>query len=443
MQQQASTTGVDQYSTRYRWYVVILLTLAYTTYTADRILLGVLVEPIKNEFGASDSRMGLVSLLAGACYALTVIPMGLLADRVNRRRLLVSILTIWSLMTTMSGLARSIWQLAVMQMLVGSSESGGSPTMSSLIADLFKRSHRGLPVAVWYCGISLGAFIGFTGGGYLADLYGWRTTFLVLGVPGLIIAALVWLTVRETRRGAADGTDAQAGPQATFATTIRYLRTQTALRHSVFAQCLSGVAFMGPIYWLVSFFHRSHGASFAEAGSLIGIIFLVTGLLSGPAGGYLMDRLGVRNVRWHGWICVILMLTGGTAMTGIYLMPTAVGAYAACTLWQLLTNAVSPINVTITSNLAPAQYRGLSISLGFLLFQLMGFGAGAQIIGNLSDWFAASWGMAEQDALRFACLSMVVFHAWAAFHFWIVARHSEHGYRLAEQLETRTAANGV
>lgn len=425
----------QDFSTRYRWYVVVLLALAYTIYTADRILLGVLVEPIKTEFKASDSQMGLISMLAAGCYAVSVIPMGLLADRTNRRRMLSLILTGWSLMTTLSGFARSTIQLAITQMVVGVNESGGSPTMNSLIADLFDRKRRGFPISIWYCGISLGAFLGYTGGGYLADLYGWRTTFMVLGVPGLVIASLVALTVRETPRGMADGSTALKLPPPTLRQTIHYLRSQGVLGHAIFAQGLSGIAFMGPIYWLVSFFVRTHGSRIGDAGSIIGLIFLVTGLLSGPLGGAFMDRLGLHNVRWHGLICVVLMLSGGVAMAGIYLLPTAFAAFVACFIWQLLTNAVSPINVTIISNLAPAQYRGLSVSLGFLLFQLMGFGAGAQIIGNLSDWLSARQGLGAQDALRFACLTMVVFHGWAAYHFWVVSRRAQEGYRNAADLE--------
>jgi predicted MFS family arabinose efflux permease len=432
----------EHFSATYRWYVVGLLASGFTMYAADRILLGVLVEPIKREFGASDSRMGLVGLLAASSYALFVIPFGLLADRANRRKMLSVILTGWSLMTALSAFTRSAVQLAAAQVLAAMNESGGASTMSSLIADLFKREHRGLPMGIWYCGISMGSLVGYTGGGLLADAYGWRTTFLILGAPGLLIALLVWATVRDTPRGMADGSDGRAPPAPNLRGTFKYLASQTGLRHAIFAQCLSGIAFMGPIYWLVSFFVRTHGASVSQAGSVVGVVFLVAGLLSGPLGGLFMDRLGRRDVRWHGWICVILMLVGGFAMAGIYLAPTMLAAFVACFLWQLLTNAVSPITVTIVSNFAPAQYRGLSVSLGFLLFQLMGFGVGAQLIGNISDWLSISRGLGERDALRIACLTMVVFHAWAAFHFWVVARHAKEGYRIAADLE-RSAAPSV
>lgn len=422
-------------SVRYRWYVVLLLTLANTIYAADRILLGVLVEPIKAEFGASDSVMGLVNLLASCSYSLFVIPLGLLADRVNRRKLLAVILTCWSLMTAVSGLVRNVFSLAAAQMFVAANESGGSTTMNSIIADLFDRKRRGLPVAVWYCGFPIGGFIGFSVAGYVAAEFGWRAAFLMFGIPGLLIALLVWATVRETPRGMADNQSQAAPASPNFRGTMHYLKSQTALRHAIFAQCLTGMAVMGPIYWLVSFFIRTHETSLAQAGFVIGLIFLFTGVCSNPVGGFLMDRLGRRDVRWHGWLCVILMLTGGAAMAGIYLAPTVFAAFVACALWQLVTNAVSPINVTIVSNLAPAQYRAFSLALGFLLFQLMGFGAGAQIIGAVSDWLATSRGLGVRDALRTSCLTMTVFYPWAAFHFWMAARHSEEGYRNAAQLE--------
>jgi MFS family permease len=426
---------LDALSVRYRWYVVLLLTLANTIYAADRILLGVLVEPIKAEFGASDSLMGLVNLLAASSYSVFVIPLGLLADRVNRSRLMAVILTSWSVMTAASGLVWNAVSLAAVQMFVAASESGGSTTMNSLIADLFDRKHRGLPVAIWYCGIPIGGFIGFSAAAYLAQQYGWRYTFLIFGIPGLLIALLVWTTVRETPRGMADSHNQYVPPSPNFRQTLHYLRSQTALRHAIFAQCLSGMAVMGPVYWLTSFFMRTHGAKLAQAGFVIGLIFIIAGICSNPVGGFLMDRLGRRDIRWPGWLCAILMLAGGAAMAGIYLAPTLFAAFVACALWQLATNAVSPINVTLVSNLAPAQYRAFSMALGYLLFQLMGFGAGAQIIGAISDWLAHNRGLGAEDALRIGCLTMVIFYPWAAFHFWMAAKHSEEGYRNAAKLE--------
>jgi MFS family permease len=307
--------------------------------------------------------------------------------------------------------------------------------MNSLIADLFERKRRGLPVAIWYCGFPIGGFIAFSVAGYLAAVYGWRATFVIFGIPGLIVALLIWATVRETPRGMSDGHGKSAPASPNFKETILYLKSQTALRHAVFAQCLSGMALMGPLYWLVAFFMRTHEVSLARTGAVIGPIFLIAGICSDPAGGFLMDRLGRRDIRWHAWLCAILMLVGGVAMASIYLVSTAFAAFAACAMWQLFTNAVSPINVTLVSNLAPAQYRAFSLALGFLLFQLMGFGAGAQIIGALSDWLATRKGLGLRDALRISCLTMVAFYPWAAFHFWMAARYSEEGYQRAASME--------
>ncbi|QGP80432.1 spinster family MFS transporter [Sphingobium sp. CAP-1] len=435
--------GDRSYSPQYRWYVVLLLTLAYTMYTADRILLGVLLEPIKTEFGASDSQMGFVSLMAASTYALSIIPLGLLADRVNRRNLLFIILSGWSIMTAVSGFAKNLIHLAVAQMLVTTNEGGGAPTMNSLISDLFERSKRGLPISIWYCGISMGAFIGFSLGGFLADSYGWRITFILLGAPGALIALIVLLTIRETPRGMSDQVAPDRASRPDFAGTVDFLKRQKALRHAIYAQCLSGLSFMGPIAWLVSFFHRSHDASFALAGFVTGLIFLTTGLSSGPAGGFLMDHLGRKDVRWHGWLCALLMVSGGLFFGSIYLVPSLLMAFVAVAVWQLLTNAVSPITVAMISNLAPAHFRGLSLSLGFLLFHLFGFGLGSQLIGLVSDWLANERGLNEADALRYACMVPVIFHLWAAWHFRIVARNAPDGYRRAAAMEQSAPPSGA
>jgi predicted MFS family arabinose efflux permease len=425
----------EQFSRRYRWYVVFLLMLVFSVYGADRVLFGVLVEPIKAEFGLSDATMGFVggTLVAG-CFALCIIPFGILADRVHRRNLLVVLVSIWSLMTALSGLGRNIIQLSTTQMLAAVHVSGGAPTMTSLISDLFPRTRRGLPSAIWFSGVSLGGFVGFSLGGYLAEAFGWRMAFIGLGIPGLLLAPLVWFTVRETPRGMADGIGSAQAQSPGLRETLKFFARQKPLRHAAYAMCMSALAVIGPVYWLTAFFQRTHGTSLSEAGVVLGVIFGVTGIVGGPAGGFFMDRVGLLDSRWHAWLAAVLMLVSTIPMVGVYTLPSAEGAFVASAVLQLLTTAVSGINIALINNLAPAQLRSLSLAFAYLLFYLVGYGFGSQLIGANSDWLAAHWGLGR-DSLRVACLLMVVFYIWAAYHFWVTGRHIQEGYRTAAEWE--------
>lgn len=425
----------EQFSTTYRWYVVLLLTCVFAIYGADRVLLGVLVEPIKNEFGLSDATMGFVggTLVAGS-FAMFIIPFGILADRVNRRNLLVALVSIWSLMTAASGLGTTIIHLTAAQMLAAVHVSGGAPTMTSLISDLFPRTKRGLPSAIWFSGVSLGGFVGFSLGGYLAEEFGWRMAFIGLGIPGVLLALVVRFTVRETPRGMADGIGISPAKSPGLRETLKFFASQKPLRHAAYAMCISALAVIGPVFWLTAFFQRSHGTSLAEAGVVLGIIFGVTGIVGAPLGGFLMDRIGLRDVRWHGWMGAVLMLVAAIPMLGVYMLPSAPAAFVACAFLQALTTAVSGINIALINNLAPAQLRALSLAFAYLLFYLVGYGFGSQLIGANSDWLAAHWGLGR-DSLRIACLGMIVFYFWAAFHFWVIGRHVKEGYRAASEWE--------
>jgi len=431
---------VAHFSTGYRWYVVLLLMASFAFYAANRVVLGVLVQPIQSTFGLTDATMGLVGgVLITGTYALGIIPLGVLADRLNRRNLLAITISLWSVLIALSGLTRSIVQFAAAQMLASLNESGGAPAMSSLISDLFPRARRGLPTSVWFSGVAIGSFAGFAVGGYVAQELGWRATLVALGAPCLLIGLLVRASVRETRRGMADGSHGAEPRSGGLRETLRFYAAQKALRHACYALCLSALSFMGPIYWLTAFFQRAHGTSLAETGFILGIIFGVTNIVGGPVGGILMDRLGRRDVRWHGWLGAAVMITSAIPQVGIYVLHSTAAAFAACAIWQLVSTAVSPVNIAIINNLASAQFRALSLSLGFLSFYLIGAGLGSQLIGVSSDWLATRWGLGS-SSLGVACLAMVVFCFWAALHFLIVARHLKEGYSIAAIWEDSSPA---
>src|SRR6187397_2560634 len=186
-----------------RYYVLALLTVIYVLNFLDRTIFNVLIEPIKKEFALSDTTMG---LLAGfgfvLFYSLLGIPIARIADRFNRRNIVAVALAFWSAMTVFCGMAQSVTTLALARIGVGIGESGGTPASQSIIADLFSKNERPRALGIYAIGTYLGVFLGYFIGGYVNQHYGWRMAFYVAGLPGIALAAVLWLTMSEPKRGA-------------------------------------------------------------------------------------------------------------------------------------------------------------------------------------------------------------------------------------------------
>ena len=189
----------------YRWYALGILVLVFTSSHVDRQIMGILLEPIKHDLGASDTQMGfLIGLTFALFYATLGMPIAMLADRGNRRNIIALAITIWSGMTAVCGFAQSFLQLVVARIGVGIGEAGSSPPSHSMISDMFPLKQRGTAMGIYAIGVNLGLLIAYLAGGWMSENWGWRTTFIVVGLPGLAIALLVRFTVAEPERGGSD-----------------------------------------------------------------------------------------------------------------------------------------------------------------------------------------------------------------------------------------------
>src|SRR5207302_5159108 len=191
---------------RDRWYVLAILTVGYELNIEDRVSISTLIEPIRQELHLSDSGVAFLTGVALALFYVTIgIPIAALADRADRRKILAIALAIWSGMTALCGLAQNYWQLLLTRFGVGIGEAGGTPPTTSILADKFPPARRPMALTIFALGACLGAWLGSSVAGAAAERSGWRAAFLVLGRPGLLVALIVRLTVREPRRGALDG----------------------------------------------------------------------------------------------------------------------------------------------------------------------------------------------------------------------------------------------
>lgn len=399
------------------WYALAVLTLIYSCHFLDRTMISIIVEPVRAEFRLNDSQIGLLTGLAyGATFAVAGIPIGLLIDRVNRIRLLGALVAIWSGMTALSGMAQNYIQLLVARMGVGASEAGGSPTSLSLISDFFPPSRRSTAVGCFFLSNAIGATLSIFIGGYVTAQYGWRTAMLIAGVPGLLLAVVLILTVRHPARGATDlgGTQEKA---ASPGEVVRYISRNTAMLHLLAGISIitAAIATMGA--WLPSFGMRFHGLSIKEAGlvsALAGGFFAAAGSV---LGGLLSDRLGRKQARRRIDFCVgialvtLVLAIGGTMITKT---PVAIGLMCFA---MLVTFAVFPASFGSLLGLAAPTMRGVTSATMQVCTNLVGYGLGPFMVGILSDFYGG------EQSLRYAMVTvMAICCPWAALHFALSAR---------------------
>ena len=404
---------------RDRWYVLAVLTIVYALNIADRFSITTLIEPIRLEMRLSDSGVAFLTGPALAFFYVTVgIPVAALADRANRRDILAVSLALWSAMTALCGLAHNRLQLLLGRFGVGIGEAGGTPPSTSILADKFPPARRPMALTIFALGTCLGAWLGSSVAGAAAERSGWRTAFLVLGVPGIAMALIVWLTVREPRRGALDARPALE--RSTFRATLRFIATQRSAVHLLIGGSVATFWSWGLMFWTPAFLQRSHHLTVGQAGALLGPMHLIAGTAATLLAGLLMSRRAAADPRY-----VARLLAWVTALTTIpSLVLYWVGSLSSATLllWIFVPSVyfyIGPI-LGLLQNVIPANMRATACALLLFLANFANLVLAPQLIGWLSDWFAASFG-AGAESLRWALLLLAPTGFWAAWHLWVSA----------------------
>lgn len=389
----------DALSQGHAWYIVAILTLANVSGFVDRQILSLLVEPVKRDLGVTDTQVSLLMGLSFAVfYSVLGIPIGRLADRSSRRAIVAVGAALWSLMTALSGLARSFGQLFAMRIGVGVGEATLGPSAVSMIADAFPRERRGTAMSVYMLGTFLGSGIAYALGAWVVSLTAnqapwqwplvgeirpWQSVFFVVGLPGLLIAALA-MTMREPARSGGDGAGSDS---PSFAEVMAYFRRhrRTMLTLSFGFACSAAVNY-GIGAWLATFFVRTHGWTASEAGTLQGVLTMTLGVAGTLLGGWLTDRW-VRAGRVDAPVTVGVLAAAGMIVTaGVYpLVPSA--TVAAVLLAPLNIFAAMPwgaANAAIAEAL-PARMRGQGSAVYFLVVNLFAGAFGPTAVALLTD----------------------------------------------------------
>lgn len=397
--------------------VLALLVVAYASSFIGRQIMSVMIEPIKLEFGVSDTAMGLVSGLSfAAVYALLGLPAGRLADRHSRMRVLAITAALWALATLLCGMATGFLMLALVRMLVAATEAPVTPTSLSLIADLYPVRNRSLAISCFTGAPTLSAIVGLSMGAWLVDVHGWRTGFVLIAIPLLFLSLVFGFLVREPQRGRWDGVADQPDPGETLrqaAMTLLRNRPYLILMSASALTTFSAYAFA---MWNTSFLVRSHALSLQHAGILAGVVSGASMAFGGVFSGWLTDRLSSVNRAWLLRIPLLGHLLGLAGMVLYLLWPQATWLTVAglpvptAMLWATFSGFFSIWWVAASFNLltqlvSPWQ-RATAIALQTVFSTLLGIGLGPLAVGLLSDALGGAFG---NDSLRYAILFISVF----------------------------------
>lgn len=424
-----------------RWYVLWLLFVVYVVNFVDRQIMTILVEPIKEEFGFSDSQMGILTGLAFALlYATLGIPIASLADRKSRTNIIALSLLVWSLFTALCGFAQNFWHLLIARIGVGIGEAGCSPPAYSLISDYFPPAKRTTAISIYSMGIFGGVFAGFLLGGWIEHAMGWRYAFFAVGLPGVFLSIVVRLTLREPPRGYSEpGKFVAAAPGV--AVTARALCKNPVFIHMAIAAALHAFVGYGVGGFTSSFLKRSHGMPLQVVGTWMAVITAGGGIVGTFLGGYLSERRmrktgDQRHLLWIPavstlvnvplqilalviWTRLDLPLLGSTPIILFLLIPT----------WLIGSMYLGP-TFALTQSLVSIRERAVAVAVLFFIINLIGLGAGPWLTGVLSDYFRSGLiesgtgeELATAEGLRFALLAMACVNVWSALHYFLAARY--------------------
>ena len=418
----ANHDSKNPYSTkRASWYALVLLTIVYSFNFIDRQLLAILQEAIKADLGLSDSQLGLLTGFAFAIFYVTAgLPIARWADRGNRRNIVALSLFIWSGMTALSGFVQNFFQLLMARIGVGIGEAGGSPPSHSIISDIFPPNRRASAIGFYSMGVSIGILFGFLAGGWLNEFFGWRTAFLVVGIPGVVLAVILRFTLAEPIRGLHDGGTVDNDEHPSIGDVLRVLWTRPSFIHIALGAGLNAFCGYATANWSASFIIRSHGMSTGELGTWLSLIIGVGGAIGVFGGGLLADRLSVRDMRWYAWLPAIAGFLIVPFMAWVYLMDTAYGALIVSIIPGLLFQIYLGNTIATTHALVSPRMRATASAILFLILNIIGLGGGPFVVGLASDMLAPSLGA---ESLRYAMLYILPpVMTWSAIHYVLAAR---------------------
>ncbi|MBJ19184.1 MAG: MFS transporter [bacterium] len=409
----------QQDSPGYSNFVLGALFVVYIFNFVDRQILAILIQPIKEDLGVSDTMMGLLTgPVFVISYLLAGLPMARWADRHSRVWLITVGMVVWSAMTVASGLARNFMHLAVARLGVGLGEASFTPSAHSLISDYFPPDRRATALAIFAAGAALGSIAGYLGGGYIGQYIGWHEAFLYVGAPGLLAAVVFRWTVRDPVRGAFDGPKTGTADQP-LGEVLRYLIRRRSYVLIVASAMLHGFSSYGSSYWIPTFLIRVHGLSLSQVGLILGGIVGVAGFVGQIIGGRISDAMGRRDLRWYMWTPAISSIVALPFLVAFLLIPNLYWAIGFYMLGGWAVNMWTGPTYAMAQGVAKPHMRSMAAAIVIFMLSLVGAGLGPLIVGVLNDWLEPRFGA---EAVRYSLLVVIVPHTLASIFNLMAAR---------------------
>lgn len=378
----------------YRNYVVLIIAIGFALNFLDRQIIGILLQPIKEEFHVSDTALGFLSGLAFAIFYATLgIPLATVSDRKSRRVVLTASMVVWSAMTAVCGLAQNFWQLVLARFGVGVGEAGFTPAAFSVIADYFPKHLRARAVGLASIGTKLGAMMGLFIGGVALELVGWRGAMLIAGIPGIFFALLVWTTLKEPIRGMSDGIKQRAKEvePVGMVKAAGSVWGIPSFRMISIGAGFSAFGLYGLSAWMPSLLMRTHeDMSAVQVGVTLGLVAGIAGGLGSFLSGFIADAFWKRDVRWSGWLPAIASFGAMIFYAVAFLVPDINHAIVLYAIGYFLAIFYGAPTSSILQSLLPVHMRATGTAWKLLMVNLIGLGFGPQFVGILSDVYNAA-----------------------------------------------------
>jgi MFS family permease len=396
------TNSWELFNDRQRWMLVIVLFLVTSSGAIDRAVVAILLEPIKQEFHVSDTALGLLTGVAfGILYAILGVPLGRYADRGDRRLLITASVGMWSILTAACGWVSSFFQLFLLRIGVGIGEAGGTgPPVMSLLADYFPPERRAKAIGFVQMSMLTGAVLGLMAGGYVAQYYGWRTTMIVSGLPGVVLAGIAWFALRDPRTR--PGFPVSNGQAEGLTEALRALIRKPTFVNATLAFTVFNSLANGPLTFDAAYVIRDLHVGIADSGLTAGLIDLVTVIAGSMIGGILADRLSRRNIVWLCKLPGYGMMLIFPFYAACHLVPTLMGyAILSAIAGTIMFGVLTAILATVLA-VVGAKRRATGYAIMLMVSNLVGVTLGPVTTGMLSDHIARSFG--SEEGLRWSII---------------------------------------
>lgn len=424
-------------SGRYRRYALSILFLLYMLNFLDRQIVNILAEPIKRDLHLSDWQLGSLTGLSFALfYASLALPIARLAERGDRVKIIAASAITWSLFTGLCGIAQNFMQLFMARVAVGVGEAGCTPASHSLITDYTARDRRASAMATFSLGIPVGSLMGMIIGGLVADSFGWRSAFLIVGLPGVVLGLIAFCTLPEPRRKERVRISSPSSPN--FRETLAELRGNRTYIWMVVAMSLMSFVNYGQLAFHSSFFLRNHADGLvALAGELhafsnitlgtTGFLGLALGLVVGIFGGIgtwlggaVADRAAKRDIKAYAIVPAVAAIILPLPILSAYMASNTLSALMLLGMPVLLQSIYyGPIFASV-QGLAQPHNRATAVAILLFFGNLIGLGLGPLTVGMLSDIFSAHIGAGE--AIRWSLIVTALVSIAASVAFLLAAR---------------------